>query len=362
MSLREKYVKAARRQSSNNVDSFTSRWKSPSNIALIKYWGKHGNQLPINPSVSLTLSECATDTTCQWVRKKGPSNAIDLTFSFHGNPAPTFEKRIKSYLESITDLCPFIHDYNLAIDSSNSFPHSAGIASSASGFSALALSLTSMEDELYEDLDDDDDYRTKASYLARLGSGSACRSIYGKAAWWGKSHLIEESTDEYAIDFSGDIHDDFKSMRDSILIVSSGEKPVSSSRGHHLMEFHPYRHDRIEQVNLHLKDMKVALRTGDLERFGQIIEQEALSLHALMMTSTPGYFLVTGKSIDLINSIRAFRESESVPCYFTLDAGPNIHLLYPKKFENPVMEFIESLDSDTDVLHDQVGVGPVQLK
>jgi diphosphomevalonate decarboxylase len=363
MSLREVYKDQALHHAMKPIESFATRWQSPSNIALVKYWGKHGNQLPMNPSISFTLSRCFSDTYMGFDKKTGPSTTVDFKFLFNQSPAPQFEARIRSYLESIIDIHPFLTQYVMDIQSSNSFPHSAGIASSASGYSALALCLASMEDQLFGNLDNDEDFRQKASYLARLGSGSASRSIHSRAGWWGKSAELDGTSDEFAVDCSDLLHPVFDGYQDSIIVVSADEKPVSSSHGHHLMEFHPYKQGRLSQVNQHLAALKSSLQTGDLEHFGQIVEREALSLHALMLSSSPGYFLVTGSTISVIHAIRAFREQEKVPCYFTLDAGPNIHLLYPSKYSNQVRDFIENeLDEwTTQVIYDEIGNGPLQL-
>ena len=363
MSVRQDYIQSIKKRGMRDIALLETRWQSPSNIALIKYWGKHGVQLPMNPSISFTLSRCFSDTHVMFRKKDGPSSIVDLSFFLDGEHKPHFESRIKQYLESIIDMAPFLTAFTVEIQTSNSFPHSAGIASSASGFSALALSLATLEDALYETLNADEDFRQKASFLARLGSGSACRSIYKQAAWWGTSNLLENASDEFAVPCDEVLHPIFDNFQDSILIVSAAEKPVSSSKGHHLMEFHPYREGRLTQVQKNLSELIHALRAGDLEHFGKIVENEALSLHALMLSSNPGYFLITQNTIDSIRAIREFRVSEGVPCYFTLDAGPNIHLLYPKQYVSQVKEFLESeLESMTErIIYDEMGSGPVQL-
>ena len=116
-------------------------WQSPSNIALIKYWGKHGVQLPSNPSLSFTLSECNTTTELFW--KEGEGN-IELLFN--GESKERFTARAREYISSITPRFPYLKEFDLHIDSTNNFPHSAGIASSASAMSSLALCLCSMDE------------------------------------------------------------------------------------------------------------------------------------------------------------------------------------------------------------------------
>jgi diphosphomevalonate decarboxylase len=166
------------------------RWKSPSNIAIVKYWGKYGQQLPRNPSISFTLQNAFTDTLLQYFPKTGKSEGITLKFNFEGAPKPAFEKKINDLLESLLPIFPFIQQLQLHIHSTNSFPHSAGIASSASSMSALALCLCSLEQTLFGTLSNKDAFLQKASFVARLGSGSACRSVFPLAARWGASRPI----------------------------------------------------------------------------------------------------------------------------------------------------------------------------
>lgn len=336
-------------------------WASPSNIALIKYWGKHGVQLPRNPSVSLTLSQCATTTEIIY---KPSAGDLSFDFEFEGRPHPAFEARVGTYLSAMTAEIPMLDRLHLSIRSSNSFPHSSGIASSASAFSALALCLCSIDHAINHNLSEDQTYRRKASRLARLGSGSAARSIYAHAALWGKSGTIEGSSDDYAVAVGQDIDKVFTTYRDAILIVDQGAKSTSSSAGHQLMNEHPYANERYNQARLHMSQIMEAMRTGDLKRFVELVEIEAMQLHAMMMCSRPYYLLLSPNSIKIINLIREFRKSTQIPVCFTIDAGPNIHLLYPAEDQAPVQVFIK------DVLvpycqagmwiDDFVGLGPQQ--
>ena len=203
-----------------------------SNLAIIKYWGKYGRQLPRNPSISITLDAAFTETTIAYQAKTGADEGIALDFAFEGKANEAFRTKLLKFLESITDIFPFLRQLELNIQSYNSFPHSAGIASSASSMSAIALCLCSMEHRLFGSLEEDTAYRQKASFIARLGSGSACRSIYAKMALWGQTGEVEQSSDLYAIPFETQTHEIFKSCHDDILIASRGEKSVSSSAGH----------------------------------------------------------------------------------------------------------------------------------
>ncbi len=340
-------------------------WKSPSNLAIVKYWGKHGRQLPKNPSISFTLENSFSETTIEYGPKESQSEQIELDFFFEDQPHEQFQARIEKFFESITNIFPFLKQVKLEIRSHNSFPHSAGIASSASAMSALALCLCSMEQELFGQLKDEKEFLKKASYIARLGSGSASRSIFPEAAFWGKYGAVEQSSDLYAIPFEQELHKVFKTFKDDILIVSRKEKKVSSSAGHSLMDQNPFADVRYQQANRHIYNLISVLKTGDLDEFGQITENEALTLHALMMASNPSYILLQPGTLQVIEKVRAFRATEKLPLYFSLDAGPNPHLLYPESIEEKVNDFVENeLTPHCELsyhIKDQVGKGPEKL-
>lgn len=330
------------------------KWRCPSNIALVKYWGKKGNQLPCNASVSMTLQNAFTEITLRLLPKK--QEEIELEYLFEGQKNEAFQKRVLQYLDQNRDSFPVLNDHALVVDSRNSFPHSTGIASSASSFGALALALLAASGYGKED------FLQRASYLARLGSGSACRSLYPDYALWGKLNGLDESSDEYAIpvDF---VHENFRDMRDAILIVDDSPKKVSSSKGHSLMKGHVYAQNRFEQANRHCSSLLNIIKNGDFEHFVQIIEQEALALHAMMMTSVNYYLLMKPGTISAIEKIMNFRKETRIPVCFTLDAGPNVHILYPGKDEQMVGSFLKSeLESNSKgIIFDRIGMGPEKL-
>jgi diphosphomevalonate decarboxylase len=339
------------------------KWMAPSNIALIKYWGKKAHQLPANPSVSLTLKHAHTITRVRYsLLEKITDN--NLKFTFDGLKKPEFEVKVQHYMNTLAHYFPFLRSLNLEIETSNSFPHSTGIASSASGMAALALSICSIERNIFGTLAADSDFYRKASYMARLGSGSASRSVYGGFVLWGETPLIKKSSNQAAISLD-EIHSDFKNFRDAILIVSSAPKSISSSIGHNLMKQHPYANSRYKQALTNLSEILNALKTGDLEHFVQITENEALILHALMMASKESYILLLPNTLEIIRRIRLFREMQKIPVCFTLDAGANVHMLYPERYAGRIDEFI-----DDEIAHyceknryikDREGSGPEML-
>lgn len=363
--MQEAYINPKLVVETSKLKEGSVTWRSPSNIAIIKYWGKHGIQLPKNPSISFTLENAYTETKFEYSPKTGVDTGLQVEFLFEGKENEAFKAKIVKYLESITNIFPFLKQLNLKISSTNSFPHSAGIASSASSMSALALCLCSLEDDLFGTLNDDTEFRKKASFISRLGSGSACRSIYKGLAVWGEFGEVPNSSDLFAVPYMDNVHEVFKTFHDDILMISGGEKSVSSRAGHSLMEQNIYADNRYQQARQRLHELLIALQSGDVDTFGRISESEALTLHALMMTSSPPYLLMKPNTLAAIEKIIAFRKETKTPLYFSLDAGPNLHLLYPDSVVEQTKAFIQSellqFCENQKWLEDKVGDGPIQI-
>lgn len=316
-------------------------WRSPSNIAIVKYWGKKGFQLPANPSVSMTLSKCYTETVIEYSEKTN-SFGPDFSFLFHGEKNAKFAERTARFLDIAGKELPGLKNLFFKIDTLNSFPHSAGIASSASSISSLALCLCSISEQVTGKKDSEELFLRKASRLARLGSGSACRSVYGGWVLWGEMPEIEYSSDEYAIPLTDDIAADFQSLYDSVLVVSSGTKQVTSSEGHAIMENNPHRKIKYETGRVNAGSMIDALKKGDMQRFINISESEAAGLHSMFLLSDPAFILIKPESLEIINRLHMLRRDTGMQFCYTLDAGPNIHLLYPEKIRERMVDFINS--------------------
>jgi diphosphomevalonate decarboxylase len=324
---------------SKSIASATFTWSAPSNIALVKYWGKKAHQIPANPSIRFTLNQCKTITTVTF-QKKEKQDAFSFDLLFEGKPKKDFNPKIQKFLERIEVYCPFLKEYHFTMDTQNTFPHSSGIASSASGMAALAMTIMSLEKELNPEMTEAY-FNQKASFLARLGSGSACRSVKGSVVVWGKHKDIKGSSDLFGVEFSDSIHPNFKNYQDTILLVDKGEKQVSSTIGHDLMHDHPFAEQRFEQAHHNLSKLKTVLETGDLETFIKIVESEALTLHAMMMTSMPYFILMKPNTLEIINAIWSFRKKHNIPICFTLDAGANVHVLYPENDSVACLQFIK---------------------
>jgi len=338
----------------HSIEKGAFSWSAPSNIALVKYWGKIENQLndkgeiltqiPANPSVSFTLNSCKTQTKLAFA-KKNNDDAFSFDLLFEGKPKEDFKPKIQKFLERVEIYLPFLKDYHFTIDTKNTFPHSSGIASSASGMAALAVNLMSLEKLLSRNFGTemtDDYFYKKATFLARLGSGSACRSIKGSVVVWGNHKNIEGSSDLFGVEFPNKIHDNFKNFQDTILLVDKGEKQVSSTIGHDLMHGHPFAEKRFAQAHENLDALISIFESGDLTEFIKIVESEALTLHAMMMTSLPYFILMKPNTLEIINAIWKFRNETQLPICFTLDAGANVHVLYPVDVKEEVLTFIKN--------------------
>lgn len=323
-----------------NIEKASFSWQTPSNIALVKYWGKSNPQLPKNASISFTLNNCHTVTTIHFIKQKRTPEVVFNLF-FEGKQKDEFKPKIAEFFKRIAIYCPYIFDYEMTIHSANSFPHSSGIASSASGLSAIAMCLMSLENELNTGLSQEFIHK-KASFLARLGSGSASRSIEGPLVVWGNHPEIEGSSDLYGVKFTKKVHPIFTNYQDTILLVDKGEKQVSSTLGHNLMHAHPYAENRFAQANDNLQKLSEILQNGNLNAFVNLVESEALTLHAMMLTSTPYFILMKPNTLEIINKIWEYRQENNSAICFTLDAGANVHVLYPENEKLAILQFIEN--------------------
>lgn len=357
--LIEKYIPKAY---ASLAEEGTVVWESPSNIALVKYWGKYGEQMPKNTSLSFTLSDCKTTTKLHYTKKA--KEEAEFVIRLDGEEKPDFRPKIESFFKRVQAYLPFLSSYDFVIDTSNSFPHSSGIASSASGMSALALCLMSIEKELLPEMTEDF-FNEKASFLSRLGSGSASRSIEGPLVVWGEHKEIADSSNLYATTYKGEIAEVFKTYQDTVLLVDIGQKKVSSTLGHDLMHNNVYAEARFAQAQENVIKLQAILASGDLDAFIQLVESEALTLHAMMLASMPYYILMSPNTLHILEAIWEYREQTGSKLCFTLDAGANVHLLYPEKEKEAVLELIKNklvvYCQKGKYLCDRVGMGAKKI-
>lgn len=341
----------------------SAKWESPSNIALVKYWGKKGIQLPANPSISFTLNEAKTITEVSLEKKTG-TNDFEIVILYDGVEAPEFEGKIIQFLNRTSHLFTFTKDHKIVVNTINTFPHSSGIASSASGMSALALCLCSIEEQI--EGNKTLEFKRKASIASRLGSGSACRSIYGGLVSWGAHKDYIGSSDEFASQLdSSKVYSGFYGFMDLILLVDEGAKKVSSTVGHSLLNKHPFAKARFEKANDNMSLIKEALKEGDLGLFTKIVESEAMMLHAMMMTSDPYFVLMRPNTLSILEKVWDFRKQTGLHPVITLDAGANVHVLFPPENSEAVMNFAKSdllpYCEENKYICSTIGDGPKQL-
>ena len=343
----------------NEFSSLQTTWSAPSNIALVKYWGKKELQIPCNPSVSFTLDQCRTTASVRFERLKDNLDHVSFAIQYDGKPAFSFEPKLKTFIDRILPYAPYLKDYHLQIDTVNSFPHSSGIASSASAMAALAAAIMDLEKQIYPSLTPEEQIK-KCSFLARLGSGSAARSVEGPLVLWGEHNTTPDSNDLFGVRWTKSANV-FKTYRDTILLVDKGQKEVSSTVGHNLMHNHHFAENRFEQAKTHYQALLTILEKGDMDGFSDLVEREALSLHAMMLTSSPSFILMHPNTIQIIKEVRKYRKTTGLHLTFTLDAGANVHLLYPAHEAEKIDQFIASdlrkYCQDNELIYDRVGTG-----
>ena len=182
---------------------------------------------------------------------------------------------------------------------------------------------------------------------------------------WGEHKEIANSSNLLGTPFLGKVHDVFKDYQDTILLVDKGEKQVSSTIGHGLMHGHAFAKARFSQAHQNLSSLISVFETGDIDQFVKIVESEALTLHAMMMTSHPYFILMKPNTLEIINAIWKYREETASKVCFTLDAGANVHVLYPRNEKVQIQAFIKeklaTFCQNEQYIHDYAGLGAKKL-
>ncbi|MDK1081993.1 MAG: diphosphomevalonate decarboxylase [Anaerolineae bacterium] len=311
------------------------------NIAFIKYWGNRDNdlRLPSNSSISMNLDGLFTRTT------------VTFSASFKTDSLRIGKKSIPgSGLGRVNDILDLVRELAgisepAEVVSENNFPSSAGIASSAAAFAALALAashaagVTLTEHEL--------------SRLARRGSGSACRSIPGGFVEW---HAGIEEADSFATSIAPPEHWD---LVDCVAIVSAVRKKTGSTEGHAVAATSPLQAARVADAPRRLDLVRQAVLERDFDTLATVAELDSDMMHAIMMTSNPGLFYWQPASITIMESVRDWRAS-GIPVFYTVDAGPNIHVICPQQQAQSVERRVRELPGVNDVLVANSG-GPAQI-
>ncbi len=322
---------------------------APSNIALIKYWGKKDAklQVPANESLSMTLSNCMSITACsvQTNQESGDSILIE-------NQLQPFDHKIYSFIRLAKEA--FGMTESLKITSMNTFPQSCGIASSASGYAALTLAICGLSfgAKSIEEIQSKGWSMERLSQLARMGSGSACRSLLPGFVHW---QLEQENNQQKVISLKSRLN-----VVDIIAVVDSSEKKISSSAGHLNAWTSPLFSTRLAGIEEKIAQLTNAIQVDDFRTIGRIAEHDALEMHSVMMSQTPGCFYMTKKSQEIMAWVRQdLRQKNNLPAYFTLDAGPNVHVLCLEQDQKTILEKLRIKFPELKlVIADHKGEGP----
>lgn len=314
------------------------------NIALIKYWGKRDERLilPVTDSLSMTLDVFPTTTHVRLVPGAGQDEV-----TLNGTPATgDAGRRITAFLDLVRERAG--SDLRAVVDTHNTVPTGAGLASSASGFAALAMAAAAAYGL---DLD-----ATALSRLARRGSGSASRSLFGDFTVW---HAGPDTDDPVAADLGSYAEPVPTADLDPALViavVNAGPKPVSSREAmRRTVDTSPLYRPWADSSRDDLTDMRAALTKGDLTAVGEIAERNALGMHATMLAARPAVRYLSPATVTVLDQVLQLRQ-EGIAAYATMDAGPNVKVLCPRADADRVADAVRAAAPDSTVL--VAGPGP----
>jgi diphosphomevalonate decarboxylase len=311
------------------------------NIALIKYWGNrdHALRLPSNSSLSMNLAALTTTTTVEF----RPDFQADTVTIDGAEARGAAYRRVVAHLDLVRELARI--NARASVISQNNFPAGTGLASSASAFAALTVAACTAAGL--------DLSTNELSRLARRGSGSACRSVPGGFVLW-------DACDEDACSFGRMMAPaDHWDLRDVIAIVESAHKATGSTEGHALADTSPLQAARVASTPARLERCQAAVISRDFPALAEVIEQDALAMHAVMMTSTPSLVYWRPATLAVVQAVRTWRNAGWAVA-FTIDAGPNVHCICPAEVAPQVESLIRSLPGIEQVLTSEVG-GPSRL-
>lgn len=314
------------------------------NIALVKYWGKRSrtHNLPAQGSLSITLQALQTKTTLSFVPGERDRLVVDG------------EERSQSALEKARLVLDAVRDRaslqaGAQIDSQNNFPYGSGLASSASGLAALAgaaAAAAGLSPSLEE-----------LSRLARLGSGSACRSLHGGFVEWLPGQR-SDGEDSYAIPL---YPADYWDLRVLVLLVDAPPKKIPSTQGMlRTAETSPYHRSWLQGVQDDLEEARQALGKRDLERLGTVAEASCLKMHADALAAAPGLLYWRGPTIEIIHTVRQLRQQQGLPLYFTIDAGPHVKILTLPETVESLLPLLGAIPGVSQIIESAIG-GPIQI-
>ena len=316
--------------------------KAHTNIALIKYWGKRQEELilPTNNSLSVTLDGLHTTTRAMF-----DETLEKDAFYLNGEAVEgAAYNRVVKFLDLLRHMngSPLLH---AEIHSENAVPTAAGFASSASGFAALAAAASKA---LGMELD-----MPALSRLTRQGSGSACRSVYGGFVEWEKGEL-EDGTDSYAVQVAPENHWD---LRIAAVVLTAKEKDVSSRVGmKRTVDTSIFYDGWLKGIPDDLKEIKTAIAEKNFEKLGSVSEANCLKMHATTLGATPPFTYWQDSTMAVMTTVQGLRK-QGIPAYFTIDAGPNVKVLYLPEHETEVLRALKGTKDVEKVIVSSVGRG-----
>jgi diphosphomevalonate decarboxylase len=323
------------------MSSLTATGVACPNIAFIKYWGncELEARLPANGSISMNLAGLHTHTQVTF-----DSNLAGDQFVLDGQPAnsPALQ-RVSAFLAIIRQMAGMA--LFARVVSENNFPTGAGLASSASGFAALALAASRAAGlELNEH---------ELSRLARRGSGSACRSIPGGFVEW---QVDDCDPDSGAVSIAPPEH---WPLSDCIALVNRGHKQIGSIEGHAIAFTSPIQAARVADAPRRLDLCRQAILQRDFDALADVMELDSNLMHAVMMTSTPRLHYWQPATVAVMQAVTEWRQSGLPACY-TIDAGPNVHVICPPEQSEQISRRLRRISGVDEVLVSHTG-GPARL-
>ncbi|GIO24774.1 diphosphomevalonate decarboxylase [Oceanobacillus sp. J11TS1] len=315
--------------------------RAHTNIALIKYWGKRNESLilPTNSNLSVTLDGFSTETTVDFQEDLKADTFFLNKQVIEGDAL----RKVAVFLDKVRALSG--KKIYAQVDSLNHVPTAAGFASSASGLAALAAASTKA---IGLSLDN-----TELSRLARQGSGSACRSIYGGFVEWQMGER-EDGLDSYAVQVADESHWD---IRIAAVVLSKTMKKISSREGmRRTVETSPFYAGWIEQTSKDIQEIKQAIADKDFEKTGSIAEANCLRMHATTLGANPPFTYWQDTTMRVMQTVQDLRE-QGIPAYFTIDAGPNVKVMYLPEDENKVKSRLQVIEGVEDIIISKPGSG-----
>jgi len=306
------------------------------NIAFIKYWGNcdHNLRIPVNGSFSMNLEGLSAQTQVIFSEDFGEDKLILNEEEISGAGL----QRVSQFLDEIRETAGV--SLHAEVSSENNFPTGAGIASSAAAFAALALAASKAAGL---DLDE-----PALSRLARHGSGSACRSIPSGFTEWQAGKNDEDS---YSFSIAPADH---WGLADCVAVISSEHKGIGSTQGHALAATSPLQEARVADAPRRIEICRNAILERDFETFASIAEKDSDLMHAVMMTSNPALFYWNPATLRVMQSVRDWRAA-GLPVFYTIDAGPNVHVITLKETMDEVKQKLANLKGVEKVLTATVG-------